>query len=344
MKACSGPGTFLQNFPREGQPPHPSHYLAVPGEGVCPWEKLFAVEATVRRGCAATAGISRGLWVPLLTAVLTTITRCAVQTCLGAAPSGLCWASSWGNFRARLACPCPAAGLKAAEDLRSPLPCPEDPSPWLGTSAGLGCLSDRDLNPHPWEVKSLVVMPFSGTATAFTVRCGQWTKGCPITSPGSQADAFLFPLHDGSPVTPSRMESTSLAFQSLGIRNLKWLGSNYSLKKAILPVPLADFPWGVKTKPPEPRNIGREKHIYGGGSGSDAGQGCSHCHLLGPSVLNYVQWGHCILQWSLMSREYCGLEVTRADLLPTTPSLHHLCAHDRARGSQDHIPAAAPVL
>lgn len=109
-------------------------------------------------------------------------------------------------------------------------------------------------------------------------------------------------------------------------------------------MPLADLPWGVKTKPAEPRNIGREKHIYGGGSGSDAGQGCSHCHRLGPSVLNYVQWGHCILQWSLMSREYCSLEVTGADLLPTTPSLHHLCAHDRAHGSQDHIPAAAPVL
>ena len=45
-----------------------------------------------------------------------------------------------------------------------------------------------------------------------------------------------------------------------------------------------------------------------------------------------------------MSREYCSLEVTGADLLPTTPSLHHLCAHDRAHGSQDHITAAAPVL
>lgn len=70
-----------------------------------------------------TAGMtSRGLWVPLFTTVLTTITTHATQTCLGAAPSGLRWASSWGNFRARLACPCSEAGLKAAEDLRSPLP------------------------------------------------------------------------------------------------------------------------------------------------------------------------------------------------------------------------------
>ena len=83
MQLLRRPDMFLQNFPPEGQPPHPP---------VTTWlflGKGYAAEATIRRGCAATAGISRGLQVPN----------------------------------------------------PNPLPCPEDPSPWLGTSAGFdSCL------------------------------------------------------------------------------------------------------------------------------------------------------------------------------------------------------------
>ena len=193
-------------------------------------------------------------------------------------------------------------------------------------------------------------------ATAFTSKFGQRTKRCPITSLGCHVDVFLphyvtAALTSGEQVTPSRMESTSLACQSPGVRNLKWLCSSYSLKSnSTLPLPLVGFPWGVKTKPAEPRGVGREKHKFiGRGAGSDGKRGHSHCHLLVPWALNYLYWGHCILQWSLMYSVYCSLEATRAQ-----PATHHsttllgwhfwVCGCDRTCGSHDHVPTAAPLL
>ena len=191
----------LQTCPRWGQPLHPRHYLAAPGKGMCPGRRSLQLRQASGGAVLPTAA---GWQVGALGAPVHCSPHCNHHTC----NSDVVRSSSFGTPLALL-----LGELQGKVSLslswswsqgcrRSSLPStthPEGPSPWLGTSAGFGSLSDHDPNPHPWELKSLVVMPFSDLTTAFTVKCGQWTEGCPITSPGCQADAFLPPLHDSSP-------------------------------------------------------------------------------------------------------------------------------------------------